>query len=77
MIETKLHQDTQKVKDLLPGQSCVINWFEEGGAEVHRREDTLSLYEIPQYGGEEHFYGEFDFTDEGVKELVSLAYSWT
>jgi hypothetical protein len=69
--------DIQKVKNLLPRQVCYINWHEDGGGEVHRSADRLFLYEIPQFGGEGFLVGEFEFNDEGIKNLVKEAHSWT
>ena len=69
--------DIQKVTNLLPRNVCYINWHEEGGGEVHRSADRLFLYCIPQYGGEGHLVGEFDFNEEGIKALVKEANSWT
>ena len=67
--------DIQKVKNLQPGQDCCISWHEDGGGEVHRSADRLFLYCIPQYGGEGHLAGEFDFNEEGIKALVKEANS--
>ena len=70
-----IEQDIQEVNLLLPGGSCHVAWSEEGGGKVHRALDTLYLFSIPQYGGEDRLEGEFRLKDAG--ELVKLAHAWT
>jgi hypothetical protein len=68
-------QDIQAVKDLLFGETTTVFWSEEGGGEVHRISDGYELYEVPQYGGEPHFYGKFYLGEED--RLVDIARTWT
>jgi hypothetical protein len=69
--------DAQKVANLLIGETCYLNWYEEGGAEIERIGDILYLYHIPQYGGEGTLHGKYDFNESGIKALVKEANSWT
>ena len=67
--------DLLKVQSLRDGETCQINWHEDGGGEVTREGDILSLYEVPQFGGEPRFYTSCPLSD--APTLVLIAYSWT
>lgn len=65
----------EKVKALKIGEHTYINWCEESGGVVHRKDDKFELYYVPLYGGDEQFEGSFDLN--AVDALVNTAYSWT
>lgn len=65
----------EKITALKPGEKAYINWMEESGGVVHRREDGFELYYVPLYGGDEQFEGSFSLTS--VDAIIAQAYSWT
>ena len=67
--------DLIKVKALRHGDSCAVNWMEEGGAEVYRLNSVFVVFEVPQYGGEPRF--QCTFGEHEAEAVVDLAYSWT
>jgi len=76
---TDFSTDYAKVRNLLPGETCLINWSEEGGAEIFSDGDYFYLYHVPQYGGESRLVRKCRFViDEiGIKTLIAEAHSWT
>ena len=47
-----MDENIAKVASLRDGETCYINWFQEGGGEVTRIGSLLHLVEIPEFGGE-------------------------
>lgn len=68
-------QDVQAVMNLNWGEHAYIFWSEEGGGEVHRTAQGYKLFEVPQYGGEPIFYGDFALGQE--VQMVTIAHTWT
>ena len=68
---TDFSPDYARVRNLLPGEICHINWSEEGGAEVVSDGDYLYLYRIPQYGGETRLVCKCRFDEFGTKALLT------
>ncbi len=54
-------------------QDIYYNWSEGGGAIIKLVKGWFELYEVPQYGGEERFYGRF----KTKKEATDEADKWT
>lgn len=68
-------KDIEKLKALNPGEKTYINWSEESGGVVHRKDAEFELYYVPLYGGDEQFEGSFDLTSIDV--IVQKVYSWS
>lgn len=63
-----------QAKKLNDGVVEMWDFFEEGGPIVRCFPDgRIELYEVPQYGGEERFYGNYPTVCAALKE----AESWT
>jgi len=67
-------ESLQKLRNLKPSQSCSVQWFRDGGGEVHRVYDVYVLFEIPQYGGKPRYIGTYG--QNQLSELVDTVYSW-
>ena len=56
------------------GELTLTDIFEEGGAVIKMdRTGKVKLYEIPQYGGDERFVGEYT----NVVEAIEISNKWT
>lgn len=73
-MKTK-EQNVAAVAALRDGESVTVFWAEGGGAIVRRVGETLALFEVPQYGGEEQFFGAFHISES--QAVVDAAYKWT
>jgi hypothetical protein len=50
------------------GEVEIYSLFEEGGPLIKCRNDgVFSLFEVPQYGGDPQFYGDFDSLLDAIK----------
>lgn len=74
-LDDPKEKDKDKIRSLVDGESCHVNWFEEGGGEVSRIGDNLLLYEIPQFGGEGYLVGIYGLVL--VDKIMDEIYSWT
>lgn len=68
-------KDKQKLLDLQDGASCTVFWCDEGGGWVTRLGNTLQLLEIPMFGGEGAFMGNYALHE--IDKLLDEVYSWT
>lgn len=68
-------ESLKKIKALKDGEHCYINMFQDGGAACYKCNGMYLLFEITQYGVNEHY--EATYYESQLNELVSTAYSWT
>ena len=70
-----IDKSREKPKALGHGQCAHINWFDGGGAEVHKLWDQFVLFEIPQYGGEGRYTATYHESD--MEKLLEEVEKWT
>jgi len=51
---------------------CVVGY----NGEVHRIWNALVLFEVPMYGGKPQYIGTYQFSDDGINEILSIIKSW-
>ncbi len=68
-------EDKKKLESLIAGQSCTVNWFENGGAQVFNCNWVYVVFEVAQYGGVERYEG--TYSSDEIPQIIELAYSWT
>jgi hypothetical protein len=68
-------RDLEKLKALKSGETCTINWFEEGGGEVYKVLDVYVMFYVPHYGGKP--YHDRTYLERDLQDLIDTAYSWT
>ena len=69
------NEDKKKLETLIAGQSCTVNWFEEGGAEVFNCNGVFVVFEVAQYGSNERYEG--TYSRDEIPQIIELAYSLT
>ena len=75
MIKSREHQEThEKIKSLKSGQKHYFNMFQDGGAACYECNGMYLLFEIPLYGGHEHYEG--TYSQKKIGDLIDKAYSW-
>lgn len=66
-------EDVNALLNLELGGELYLNMFQGGGSYVFREaENIFCFYEIPLYGGQERYYG--DYSKDDLAELVRIAY---
>lgn len=68
-------KDLIKLKNMRHGDEEYFNWFEEGGGMVYNVYGVYVLFEVPQFGGYEHYNN--TFTKNQLDKLLDTVYSWT
>lgn len=67
--------DKEKIQNLKDGESIVIHFLHDSGAEVWRKNDYLFLFEIPVYGGSPKYSSVYSLNR--IDDLIYEYQSWT
>ena len=73
-METK-QSAFDKISNLIDGEHCYFNMFQDGGAVCYKCNGMFLLFEITQYGVNEMY--ENTYFENQINELVNTAFSWT
>ena len=66
-------EDIEKLLSMKIGDAIYLNMFQGGGSCVFRETvDNWMLFEIPLYGGNDQYYG--DFSKDKLDDLVRTVY---
>lgn len=68
-------KDTRKVESLTMGESCTVNWFEEGGGLIFNCHGVYVLFQVTAYGTNEYY--EETYMPDNISEMIDKAHSWT
>ena len=68
-------EDLKKLQNMENGDNVLINWFEEGGADVYMVNYHFIVFYCGQYGGDCNFEAAFNWAEP--EKVIELAYSWT